>query len=93
MIVAPQYDDEQCKKGGLGVSDYDVLSSVMKFIYISNFCGIPSVNIPIGFVDGLPVGLQLMGKWWDDAVLLKYCLLAQKYVDKKEPELKFNLTQ
>ena len=32
--------------------------------------GLPSVNVPIGLSDGLPVGLQLCGPAWSDARLL-----------------------
>ena len=90
--VAPEFDESQVKKGGLGVSDYDVLSSIMKFIFTSNFCGFPSVSIPIGFIDNKPVGLQLMAKWWDEVTLLKFCLLAEKYTEKKKPQKFIDIT-
>ncbi|KAG2374509.1 hypothetical protein C9374_010793 [Naegleria lovaniensis] len=89
--VTPEFVDEQVMKGGYGVSDYDVLSQIMKFIFISNFCGYPSITIPIGFVDGKPVGLQLMAKHWDEVTLLKYALLAEKYTEKKKPEMLFEI--
>jgi len=36
-----------------------------------NLAGIPALSIPIGFHNGLPVGLQLMGKPLDELLLLK----------------------
>ncbi|MHB8171948.1 MAG: Asp-tRNA(Asn)/Glu-tRNA(Gln) amidotransferase subunit GatA [Thermincolia bacterium] len=36
-----------------------------------NLAGIPGISIPCGFVNGLPVGLQLMGKHFDEGTLLK----------------------
>nr|CAG4712705.1 unnamed protein product [Naegleria fowleri] len=89
--VTPEFVNEQVMKGGYGVSDYDVLSQIMKFIFISNFCGFPSITIPIGFIDGKPVGLQLMSKHWDEVTLLKYALLAEKYTEKKNPEMLFEI--
>ena len=32
--------------------------------------GLPSVNVPLGLADGLPLGLQLCGPAWSDARLL-----------------------
>lgn len=35
----------------------------------ANLCGLPSMSMPCGEVDGLPVGLQLTGKHFDEAQL------------------------
>ncbi|MTV48177.1 Asp-tRNA(Asn)/Glu-tRNA(Gln) amidotransferase subunit GatA [Heliobacillus mobilis] len=47
-------------------------------MYLSDICtlsvnlaGIPALNINAGFANGLPVGLQLMGKAFDEAKLLQ----------------------
>ncbi|MBX2813463.1 MAG: Asp-tRNA(Asn)/Glu-tRNA(Gln) amidotransferase subunit GatA [Myxococcales bacterium] len=37
-----------------------------------NLAGIPGLSVPVGFSsEGLPIGLQLMGKWFDEARLLQ----------------------
>lgn len=36
-----------------------------------NLAGIPALSIPAGFVDGLPVGMQLMGKAFDEGTLYR----------------------
>ncbi|MEQ8984820.1 MAG: amidase family protein, partial [Deltaproteobacteria bacterium] len=35
-----------------------------------NLAGLPGVSVPVGDRDGLPIGLQLIGKWFDEAGLL-----------------------
>ncbi len=36
-----------------------------------NIAGLPGMSVPCGFVDGLPVGLQFIGKPFDEATLLR----------------------
>lgn len=36
----------------------------------TNLTGHPSVSLPGGELDGLPVGLQLIGSWWDEQTVL-----------------------
>lgn len=42
-------------------------------IYTSgiNLAGIPALSVPAGFVDGLPIGLHLMGNHFSEGLLLK----------------------
>lgn len=35
-----------------------------------NMAGLPAVSVPCGFSGGLPVGMQLIGRWFDEAGLL-----------------------
>ncbi|HET6795414.1 MAG TPA: amidase [Acidimicrobiales bacterium] len=44
----------------------------------ANIAGNPAVSIPAGSVDGLPVGLQVIGRHHADAVLLDLALLAER---------------
>ncbi len=37
----------------------------------ANLAGIPGVSIPCGFADGLPIGLQFLGRHFDEVTLLR----------------------
>jgi Asp-tRNA(Asn)/Glu-tRNA(Gln) amidotransferase A subunit family amidase len=41
------------------------------FTFIANHAGCPAATIPCGFVDGLPVGLQVIGRPGDEATVLR----------------------
>lgn len=40
------------------------------YTYIANTLGLPAVSIPCGFVDGMPVGLQVIGRRFNDVGVL-----------------------
>ncbi len=55
-----------------GAKTDDPVSMYLQDIYtISlNLAGLPGMSLPVGFVDGLPVGMQLIGNYFDEASLL-----------------------
>ena len=72
VIVAPTCPAPAFK---LGEKMDDPLQMYLADIYTisANLAGIPGLSIPCGFAspDGLPIGLQLMGKHFDEETLLK----------------------
>lgn len=46
-----------------------------------NLAGLPGMSIPVGFVDGRPVGLQLIGNYFDEARLLNVAHCYQQVSD------------
>ena len=57
----------------LGEKVNDPLSMYLADLFTipANMAGIPAISVPCGFSDGLPVGLQLMGKAFDEKTILK----------------------
>lgn len=54
-----------------------------------NLAGIPGMSVPCGFAGGMPVGLQLMGKHFDEGTLLRAAYAFEQNTDfhKQFPEL------
>jgi amidase len=52
----------------------DVLGAALGNIFNTapiDVTGNPALSVPCGFADGLPVGLMLVGRHWDDATVLR----------------------
>lgn len=47
----------------------------------TNLAGLPGMSIPAGFLNGLPVGLQLMGNYFDEARMLDVAHAYQQVTD------------
>ncbi len=76
----------------IGAKTDDPVSMYLQDIYtISlNLAGLPGMSLPVGFVDGLPVGMQLIGNYFNEAGLLNAAHSYQQVTDwhLQAPELK-----
>jgi len=56
---------------------------------IGNVCGLPAISVPCGFGQGLPVGIQFVGRALDDAKVVQAARLFQGQTDwhQKRPTL------
>ena len=66
--VAPTIDPDAISHGKvMAVAS----GKLVRFLGLGNLTGNPGITFPLGLSrEGLPVGLQLMGKWYDDSTLL-----------------------
>ncbi|MFA5628689.1 MAG: Asp-tRNA(Asn)/Glu-tRNA(Gln) amidotransferase subunit GatA [Dehalococcoidales bacterium] len=46
-----------------------------------NLAGVPAISVPCGFVGGLPVGLQIIGKQFDEETVLKTAYAYEQATD------------
>jgi aspartyl-tRNA(Asn)/glutamyl-tRNA(Gln) amidotransferase subunit A len=68
-----------------------VIQRLTRFTRPINYLGLPSLAIPAGFTrDGLPVGMQLIGRSFDEAMLLRIGAAFQRVTDfhDRVPEFK-----
>ena len=54
-----------------------------------NIAGLPAISIPAGFADGLPIGMQIIGKPFSEETLLKIAYAYQQATDwhKRKPQI------
>jgi aspartyl-tRNA(Asn)/glutamyl-tRNA(Gln) amidotransferase subunit A len=80
LVLGPTATDVAFK---LGAKTDDPVSMYLNDIYTiaANLAGIPAMSLSCGFVDGLPIGLQLMGNYFDEARLLNAAHQYQQATD------------
>src|ERR1700676_2448437 len=67
-----------------------VIQRLTRFTRPINYLGLPSLSIPAGFTrSGLPVGMQLIGRSFDEALLLRIGTAFQQSTDFHERVPKF----
>lgn len=82
----------------LGAKTDDPLAMYLSDVYtiVANLVGIPGLSVPCGFSDpdsigagGLPVGLQILGKQWDEQTILRVGYAYEQATDwhKEKPKL------
>lgn len=63
--------------------DDDELAILENHLQIGNFGGFPSITIPNGFINGLPVGINITGNCYDDQTVLNLAYALEDLMDYK----------
>jgi len=90
-IAAPEF-----KKGALpdGESDLSTTIEIMRFVTAGNFTGLPAISFPVGYTTaGLPIGMQAMGRAWEENLLLRLAVNAEQAIERKEPQLHYRFLE
>ncbi len=68
-VVAPGIEENEVRTGR---SAENVRPALLRLTRPGNLTGLPAISVPCGFSkDGLPVGLQLIGRRFDEATVLR----------------------
>lgn len=68
-VVAPRIDQKEVR---IGRALEDTRLALLRLTRPANLTGLPAISVPCGFSrEGLPVGLQLIGRRYDEATVLR----------------------
>lgn len=88
ITAPPVRQDAQPK----GESDLTQLSEIMRFAPFSNLTGHPAISFPAGYgEEGLPIGLQAIGRPWDEHVLFRLAYAAEQLIEHHAPTVQFSI--
>jgi len=77
-----------------GESNLPMTTRIMLFAPAANLTGLPAVSFPAGYDGaGLPVGFQIMGRHWDESLLLRMAAVAERHTVRRPPKVHFDLLQ
>ena len=78
-------DQRQIESVGNSLDAEAVIQRLTRFTRPVNYLGLPSLTVPSGFTKtGLPVGMQLIGRSFDEATLLTIGAAFQRATDYHE---------
>lgn len=83
LLVAPVSPDLPFK---LGEKTDDPLKMYLSDIFTitANLAGLPALSLPVGMVDNLPVGMQIIGPQFKEAQLFQVAFACEQAVDYEE---------
>ena len=80
ILICPTAPDVAFKIGEKVADPLSMYLSDIATIPV-NLAGLPAISIPCGFLDNLPVGLQIIGKPFDEETILKASYFYEKTHD------------
>ena len=73
-----------------GWSDLSVTTEKMRYAFPANLVGLPAISFPVGYDEtGLPIGMQAMGRFWEEHTLLRIAYTAEQALERQRPQVSF----
>lgn len=84
-IEAPEINEKALPAGE---ANLNVLDELMRYVTIGNLTGCPALTLPVGYTpEGLPIGLQLIGRPWEEHVLLRVARSLEDKIERQKPRI------
>ncbi len=75
-----------------GNSDLTTTIEILRFVTAANMTGLPAISFPVGYTkNGLPIGMQAIGRAWEENLLLRLAVNAEQAVERKEPQVHYKI--
>jgi Asp-tRNA(Asn)/Glu-tRNA(Gln) amidotransferase A subunit family amidase len=88
-IAAPPIPKDALPNGN---SDLSTTIEIMRFVTAGNMTGLPAISFPVGYTTGgLPIGMQAMGRAWEENLLLRLAVNAEQAIERKEPQVHYKI--
>lgn len=69
-----------------GWSDLGTDTEMMRFVFPGNLTGLPAIAFPVGYdTNGMPIGMQAMGRHWEENLLLRVAYNAELRLTRQLP--------
>jgi Asp-tRNA(Asn)/Glu-tRNA(Gln) amidotransferase A subunit family amidase len=89
--TAPEYPADALPHGE---SNLALTLKIMRYVQPANLFGFPGISVPCGYDQrGLPVGLQLQGRSWEEALLLRAAAVVERALERKQPQAWWDLLE
>lgn len=83
-IPAPPIPEANLPNGDSNLVELD---AIMRYAAVVNLLGLPAISFPGGYTEaGLPVGVQIIGRAWEEHKLLRLAHVAEGFVERRAPK-------
>ncbi|KAG2208303.1 hypothetical protein INT47_006159, partial [Mucor saturninus] len=91
-ILAPKIPE---KAHSYGMSNAKLTVDAVYYCMLANLTGVPAVSVPAGFHEGMPIGLQFMATWWNEALLCRIAKVCERIpdIERKRPDNWFSVDE
>ncbi len=87
--TAPPIHSDALRQGELNLG---LVTALMRFGPPANLTGLPAITFPAGYdAQGLPIGCQVIGRPWQEEVLLRLAQVAETGVVRSKPPVYYPL--
>ena len=90
-LVAPKIPTQALSNGW---SDLSTDTEMMRYVFPGNLAGMPAISFPVGYTtEGMPVGMQAMGRHWEEPLLLRVAYNAELRLTRRLPATYFGVQE